>query len=205
MLHTVSWQRDVAAAGYIEMAFDTAAWDRQAAAFAEQHKLLLNPLLPLMAWQLVELATAMPKLNATIVDEQRLEFDRVNLGFTVQAGEVLYLTVVRDASALGKVGFVNRLVDIQRRAASHKLDAPELQGATIGFSSMARWKVMRHVPLLAPNTALMVAHTVGPDGQGVLGATYDHRVLHGGEVASLLRKLGTAPAVPSARDSSNTA
>jgi pyruvate/2-oxoglutarate dehydrogenase complex dihydrolipoamide acyltransferase (E2) component len=205
MLHTVSWQRDVAAAGYIEMALDTAAWDRQAAAFAEQHKLLLNPLLPLMAWQLVELATAMPKLNATIVDEQRLEFDRVNLGFTVQAGEVLYLTVVRDASALGKVGFVNRLVDIQRRAASHKLDAPELQGATIGFSSMARWKVMRHVPLLAPNTALMVAHTVGPDGQGVLGATYDHRVLHGGEVASLLRKLGTAPAVASARDSSNTA
>jgi len=35
---------------------------------------------------------------------------------------------------------------------------------------------------------------VGENGQGVLGATYDHRVLHGGEVATLLRKLA-APKV----------
>lgn len=193
MLHTVNWQRDVATPGYIEMAYDAAAWDQVAAAYAQRHQLLLNPLLPLMAWRLVHLATQNPKLNATIVGEQRHEFSAVNLGFTVQAGEVLYLAVVRDAAALGEAGFVTQLVDVQRRAAAHKLEPQELQGATLGFSSMSRWKVNRHVPILAPNTALMVAHTVGPDGSGVLGATYDHRVLHGGEVAGLLRKLGTLP------------
>lgn len=193
MLHTVNWQRDVATPGYIEMAYDAASWDQVAAAYGQRHQLLLNPLLPLMAWRLVHLATQNPKLNATIVGEQRHEFSAVNLGFTVQAGEVLYLAVVRDAAALGEAGFVTQLVDVQRRAAAHKLEPQELQGATLGFSSMSRWKVNRHVPILAPNTALMVAHTVGPDGSGVLGATYDHRVLHGGEVAGLLRKLGTPP------------
>ena len=198
MVNTVSWQRDFAVPGYIELAYDAAAWDQHASTLQQRHQLLLNPLLPLLAWRLVQLAAANPKLNATIVDERRHEYDHVNLGFTVQAGDVLYLAVVRDAAALDELGFVNRLVDVQRRAAGHKLEPAELQGATIGFSSMARWKVSRHVPILSPHTALMVAHTVAPDGSGVLGASYDHRVLHGGEVAAVLRKLGTVPTTPAA-------
>ena len=194
MLHTVTWHRDVAVPGYLELAYDHSAWEQVAAAFGRQHSLLLNPLLPLMAWRLVELATQTARYNATLVGEQRHEYQQVNLGFTVQAGEVLYLAVVRNAEALGEIGFVNSLIDAQRRAASHSLTPQELRGATIGFSSMSRWKVMRHVPILAPHTGLMVAHTVGENGQGVLGATYDHRVLHGGEVATLLRKLA-APKV----------
>ncbi|EHR71973.1 pyruvate/2-oxoglutarate dehydrogenase complex, dihydrolipoamide acyltransferase component [Burkholderiales bacterium JOSHI_001] len=193
MLHTVCWQRDSAVPGYLELACDHPAWERHAAEVGRAQQLLLNPLLPLMAWRLVQLAAASPRLNATIVQEQRLEYDSVNLGFTVQAGDVLYLAVVRDAAALDETAFVQRLVDLQRRAAAHKLEPQELSGATIGFSSMSRWKVNRHVPILSPHTALMVAHTVTPEGQCVLGATYDHRVLHGGEVAVLLRKLATPP------------
>lgn len=193
MLHTVSWQRDMAVPGYLEMACDDAAWQAHAQAYGQQHKLLLNPALPLMAWRLVALCAEMPRFNATLVDEQRHEFDDVNLGFTVQAGEVLYLAVMRAAQTLGEAGFVQGLVGLQRRAAAHELAPQELSGATVGFSSMARWKVARHVPVLAPHTALMVAHTVDADGRGVLGATYDHRVLHGGDVAMLLRKLGASP------------
>jgi hypothetical protein len=54
---------------------------------------------------------------------------------------------------------------------------------------MARWKVTRHMPILAPYTSLMVAHTHGTDQLASLGATYDHRVLTGGEVAAALQGL----------------
>ena len=193
MLHTVSWQRDVAVPGYIEVSYDHQAWEAHATVVSQQHKLLLSPLLPLLAHRLVALAAKQPRYNATLVGEQRHEYAQVNLGFTVQAGEVLYLAVVRDAAAMDTMAFVHHLVDLQRRAAAHELQPTELQGATIGFSSMSRWKVERHVPILAPNTAIMVAHTVAPDGSGVLAATYDHRVLHGGDVATLLRKLAQPP------------
>lgn len=193
MLHTVSWQRDVAVPGYIELHYDHAAWEAHAAAYSQEHQLLLNPLLPLMAWRLVELVAQQRRANATLANDHRHEYDHVNLGFTVQAGDTLYLAVLRQALQRGRISFVQDLVDLQRRAAAHELQPSELQGATVGFSSMSRWKVARHVPILAPNTALMVAHTVGTDGVGVLGATYDHRVLHGGDVATLLRKLGTVP------------
>jgi pyruvate dehydrogenase E2 component (dihydrolipoamide acetyltransferase) len=189
MLATVSWHRDVAVPGYVEVSCDTAAWDAHAKDFGQRHSLLLSPLLPLMSWRLVQLARETPRLNATIVGNSRLEYNEINLGFTVQAGNVLYLAVVRNAASLDEIGFVNALVELQRRAAGHKLGPLETSGTTIGFSSMARWKVSRHMPILPPHTALMVAHAEAHGGAGVLGATYDHRVLNGAEVAATLRKL----------------
>ncbi len=189
MLNTVLWHRDVAVPGYVELTYDTAVWDAYAQAFGKRHGLMLNPVLPLMAWRLVELARHNARLNATIVGTHRYEYADVHLGSTVQVGDVLYLAVVRDSTRLGELGFVNAMVDLQRRAASHTLGPLETQGTTLGFSSMARWKVARHIPILSPHTALMVAHTVGPDGVGVLGATYDHRVMGGSDVASVLKKM----------------
>lgn len=189
MLSTVTWHRDMAVPGYVEVAYDTADWESYAREFGRRHSLLLNPLLPLMSWRLVELARAMPRLNSTIVGNSRFEFSVVNVGFTVQAGDVLYLAVVRDSAALDELTFVNSLIDLQRRAAAHKLGPLETRGATIGFSSMARWKVSRHIPIMPPHTALMVAHAAEQEGAAILGATYDHRVLNGADVAATLRKL----------------
>ncbi len=189
MLATVTWHRDVAVAGYIELEYEPAPWEIYAKAFTEKHKLLLNPLLSLMSWRLVTLAQQSPILNATIVGNQRYEYSAVNLGFTVQAGETLYLTVIRHAEALDEIGFVNAMGDVQRRAAVHKLGPLEIQGTTISFSSMARWKVSRHIPVLPLRTAIMIAHAVSTGGRSVLGASYDHRVLNGSHVVTVLRKL----------------
>jgi pyruvate dehydrogenase E2 component (dihydrolipoamide acetyltransferase) len=189
MLHTVTWHRDVASAGYIEIAYDPAPWSAYAAAFQIKHGLMLNPMLNLMAWRLGRLAKEIPHANATVVGEKRFEYDVVNLGFTIQAGEVLYLAVVREACKLDALGFVNRLAALQRGAAVHKLGPDETTGATISFSSMSRWKVSRHIPILPPQTSMIIAHAVGLDGTAVLGASYDHRVLNGARVTSLLLKL----------------
>jgi pyruvate/2-oxoglutarate dehydrogenase complex dihydrolipoamide acyltransferase (E2) component len=203
MVNTVSWSRDFAVPGYIELEYDPQPWEAYAKDYADRHRLMLSPLLSLMAWRLVELARETPTLNATLVGDQRYEYDEVNLGFTVQAGETLYLTVLRNAAALDESSFINAQGDIQRRAAGHKLTPNELQGATVSFSSMARWKVSRHIPILPPHTALMIAHAVSADGRHVLGATYDHRVLNGFQVVNTLRKL-SKPAAPTDSKKENT-
>ncbi|XHS77511.1 2-oxo acid dehydrogenase subunit E2 [Burkholderiaceae bacterium UC74_6] len=196
MLQTVSWSREHAVPGYLEIEFDPAPWDAYAKGWAEARRLMMTPLLPLMAWRLVELARETPVLNATIAGNDRFEFDAVNLGFTVQAGDTLYLAVTRQANTLGEEGFVNQLGEIQRRAMKHQLSVDELTGATVSFSSMARWKISRHIPVLPPQTALIVAHAQSASGVHVLGATYDHRVLSGFQVAQLLRKLAKPGATP---------
>lgn len=189
MAATVSWHRDFPAPGYIEIEYELAPWAEYAKRFQEEKGLMVSPLLPLMAWRLVEIAGGTPRLNATLVGGKRYEYGPVNLGFTIQAGESLYLAVVREAANLGEEGFINALGEVLRRAAGHKLRESEASGATIGFSSMERWKVTRHIPVLPPNTAFMVAHAAGQDGKGVIGATYDHRILNGGQVVAALRQL----------------
>ena len=197
MVSTVTWHRDHAVASYLEMTYDQQAWEDYAAAFAERHKFMLSPLLPLMAYRLVKLARDMPKINTTLVNGQKYLYDQVNLGFTVQVGETLYLTVVQQADAMDDRQFIDALGEVQRHAMAKKLRPDESIGATLGFSSMARWNVSRHVPVLAPYTALMVAHSAPPRGgqSAVLGASYDHRILSGNDVAGVLKALTQPPEV----------
>jgi pyruvate/2-oxoglutarate dehydrogenase complex dihydrolipoamide acyltransferase (E2) component len=189
MLRTVSWHHDTPVVGYVEIAFETAPWDAFAAGFQAEHQLLMSPLLPLMAYRLVDLARENPKINSTIVDDARHEYAGVNLGFTFQSGSRLLLLTVRNAGSMSGRAFVDELNGLMRRGLKGKLTSEDTSDVTIGFSSMARWQVTRHVPVLPPYTALIVAHTHGRDGVAALGASYDHRVLTGGEVAAILNRL----------------
>ena len=195
MLSTVAWHRDRAAPGYVEIEYAAEAWNEHAARYASEHKLLLSPLLPLIAFRLVELARATPRINATIVGEQRYQYQAVNLGFTVQAGATLYLAVVQNAHEMSVSRFIDELGEVQRHAVAHKLRPSESSGATLSFSSMARWEVARHIPILPPCTSLIVAHAAQrAAGHAVLGASYDHRLLTGFDVVNVLRALAQPPA-----------
>jgi len=196
MVRTVSWHRDTAVAGYVEIEYDTSAWDGFAAAFQQRHQLLTSPLLPLMAYRLVELARGNPKINSTIAGDARHEYSAINLGFTLQSGARLALLSVRDAGRMTDKAFVDALGILMRSGMKGRLTAEETSEITVSFSSMARWQVTRHVPVLPPYTSLMVAHTHGRNGLAALGASYDHRALTGGEVAAILNQMATPSREP---------
>lgn len=195
MLSTVLWHRDRAAPAYLEIEYDPQPWESYATRYAQQNKLMLSPLLALLAFRLVELAKATSRINATIVGAQIYQYGSVNLGFTVQAGQTLYLAVVRDAHEMSASRFIDALGEVQRHAMARKLGPSEAAGATLSFSSMARWNVSRHVPILPPQTSLIVAHAAPrAGGRAVLGASYDHRLLSGFDVAQVLQALAQQPA-----------
>jgi pyruvate/2-oxoglutarate dehydrogenase complex dihydrolipoamide acyltransferase (E2) component len=129
-----------------------------------------------------------------VVDGRRYQYRPVNLGFTVQAGRTLFLTVIHEAHAMNVADFIGAMGEIQRRAMAHKLAAAEMTGATVAFSSMARWNVSRHVPILPPRTSLIVAHAASRGSNtAVLGASYDHRLLSGHDVVQVLQLLARPP------------
>jgi pyruvate/2-oxoglutarate dehydrogenase complex dihydrolipoamide acyltransferase (E2) component len=194
MLRSVCWHRDAAVPGYLEVHYDPEPWRREAEAFQERHQLLFNPLLGLMAWRLAQIAAERPHLNATIVQDQRYTYDHVNVGLTVQSPSTLYLVVVHEAERLTPRAFCDRLTGLQRQAMRDELEASQVSGATLAFSSMARWNVTCHMPVLPPQTSVIVAHTASAGSDAVLGATYDHRLLGGALVAELLDLLGRPPA-----------
>jgi len=189
MLRSVLFHRDEAVPAYLELAGNHGDWQEFSTRFVGQHRMLLSPLLGLLAHQLARYAAAHPKLNSALLEGRRYQYSQVNMGFTVQSGEILYLVTVRDAGSLTSLAFVQRLQDLQRKAIGHKLSPEELGGATVGFTSMERWKVSSHIPILPPHVSLMVAHTSDAESRMVLGATYDHRILTGADVVLALTHL----------------
>lgn len=206
MADQVEWHRDHPVPAYCEIVYDPQPWEAHAREVARRERLMLSPLLPLMAFRLVELAARTPTLNAYTDGRSLLQYQAVDLGFTVAAPGGLYLVVVRAAERLTEVELVRRLTELQRAAHRNRLKPEEVTGATVAFTSLARFHVSRHVPVLPPQTALIVAHSVlsfGPAGagrveQGVLGATYDHRIVDGAKVARLLQQLAIPAAGPMA-------
>ena len=189
MLRAVLWHRDEAVPGYVELEYDAAEWERVASEYQKREDLLLSPLLALMAYRLVRVAAANERLNATIDGGRLHVYSTVNLGFTVQSDRTLYLAVAPNAGAMSCREFVAALGEIQRGALAHKLRSANLTGATVSFSSMARWGVRRHVPVLPPHTSIIVAHAASSNGPGTLGPTYDHRVLTGFDALSAVREV----------------
>jgi pyruvate dehydrogenase E2 component (dihydrolipoamide acetyltransferase) len=197
MLRTVLWQRQHAVPGYVELPYDATAWDRLAADYQKQERLLLSPLLPLMVFRLVTIVKRHTRLNATIVGDRRLVYDTINVGVTVQSDSTLYLAVVRDAGRMTCREFIDTMAQLQRNAFAHRLRAEETSGTTVAFTSMARWNVSRHIPVLPPHTAFTLAHSAAsPGGQAVLGATYDHRVLTGFDAWSALAEISRVEIEP---------
>jgi pyruvate dehydrogenase E2 component (dihydrolipoamide acetyltransferase) len=194
MLRTVLWHRDEAVPGHVEIHYDPRPWTDYAAAFQKSENLLLSPLLALVAWRLVQVAKEDPRLNSTITRDRRYVYDQVNLGFTVQSRTTLYLAVVEGAEKLSAREFIDRLSELQRKAMKDSLKPQEGSGSTIAFTSMARWNVSRHAPILPPHNSLIVAHTAAiSPSTAFLGATYDHRAMSGGDVVRTLQKISTPP------------
>ncbi len=196
MLRTVLWHRDSAVPGYLELPYETRPWVDYAGAFQKTHKLMFDPLLSLLAFRLTSLAREYPLVNSTITGNNRHLYEHVNLGFTVQAGATLYMVTVQNADTMTAKEFVDKLMALQIAAMKKSLRAEEISGTTLAFTSMARWSVARHMPILPPYCSFIVAHVgAAADGTSHLGATYDHRVLTGFDVAQMLRELSRPPEV----------
>ncbi|WP_419914391.1 2-oxo acid dehydrogenase subunit E2 [Hoeflea sp.] len=192
MITSVSWHARQAAATYLEAAYDENDWQAFAQGFRDQHGLLSSPLVPLMAYQLVRHASDNRDLNSTIHDGRKLVYDQVNLGFTVHINGKLFLPVIHDADGMNAREFVDAFAVLHRAAMRGKLQPADMKGATVAISSMARWPVLRHMPILPPYVSLMVAHSAAQDDRSILGATYDHRVLDGAAAYQAISNL-TAP------------
>jgi pyruvate dehydrogenase E2 component (dihydrolipoamide acetyltransferase) len=192
MLHSVSWHSTQAAPAYLELAYEDTDWQTFAKSYRDEHGLLSSPLVPLMAYQLAQRAAGDPGLNSTVFNGQRHLYHNVNLGFTVHVNGKLFLPVIHGAECMSQVEFVQAFARRHRAAMRGKLQPADMKGATVAISSMGRWQVRRHIPILPAHVSLIVAHSASEDGRSILGASYDHRVIDGAAAFETLNAL-TAP------------
>lgn len=188
MARAVTWHPDVAVPAYMEVLADPGPWRDRADSVRREQDVLVDPLLGLVASQLVEAIARFPLISSTLIEAGRVLYETVKIGFTVQTGSRLVLVVVRGAETMPRTEFLRTLGRLQRGAFSDQLAPDDVSGATIAFTSLQTAGLTRHMSMIPLHCSLIIAHSPGGEdtGRSVLGATYDHRVLRGYMVGDVL-------------------
>lgn len=142
-----------------------------------------------------------PRLNAVWHGQELYEYETVNLGIAVDAGEGLVVPVVAEAEKLSLYGLSKKNHELAGSCRAHTQRAEDLKGATFSVSNLGKYGVEAFTPILnAPQVAILgigapVSRLVLDGGQVretkeiMLSLTIDHRAVDGAYGAKFLQAL----------------
>ncbi|MGW3682386.1 2-oxo acid dehydrogenase subunit E2 [Streptomyces prasinus] len=148
---------------------------------------------------------AFPHLFGTLVDERTVRLaDTVDIGVTVDAGNGLYIPVLRDCAARPIAEISDDLMDFRMKAFRAEFTAGELSGGSLSVSLNTEPGVLFVQPIvMAPQLCMVsvggpltrLALTDGVPAPTIvvtLGLAYDHRVVNGRDAVAFLRAVADA-------------
>ncbi len=138
-----------------------------------------------------------PRANGAYRDGRFELYGRVNIGFTIAAGETYAVPTIFDADDKALTELNDEIAHLRRRAVAGELLAPELAGATFTMWNPGALGVSS-TPLIIPPQAASIsagaARTIAVERDGRLDVAAaititlacDHRILFGAEAARFL-------------------
>jgi len=193
MARTVRASQTSAVPAYLESGFNPTKVKIFAKQLQSEFGMLADPAVDIVAFAFVLCLSANPLLNSVIRGDKFQNRPDINLAVAVQAPSGLFMPVVQEASKMSLVEFVQASSTIKRQVFREKRDSSLFEHPTAGFTSLASQNILRHIPILLPNTSIMLAHSSelmrdNDEPFTIVGATYDHQLLSGGDVAQMLEQ-----------------
>lgn len=194
MARTVQAAQQASVPAYLEINVDVSELNRYAAEFQATHGMMTRPVPEIIAFAFVRCLSSNPMLNSVIDGANYIKRESVNLAFAVDAPSGLFMPVIHDSNNMSTIEFVQKTSALRRQMFRDRRDTSLFANPTGGFTSMASFQVIRHIPILLPGTSIMLAHSADSqlsDGTTttVIGTTYDHQLLSGADVGRMLKQL----------------
>jgi 2-oxoglutarate dehydrogenase E2 component (dihydrolipoamide succinyltransferase) len=150
-----------------------------------------------------------PVLNACVMGESTVYRGDVNLGIAVALDWGLIVPVIRHADELNLLGTARAINDLGERARSKKLSPDEVQKGTFTITNPGVFGTFVGLPILnQPQSAILAVGAIGkrpavveaPDGSdtigirttGMLGMSFDHRIVDGADADRFLADVRKA-------------
>jgi pyruvate dehydrogenase E2 component (dihydrolipoamide acetyltransferase) len=142
-----------------------------------------------------------PIMNSTLVGEEILLHDSVNMGIAVALPEGLIVPVLRDADKMGLFQIAGRARELARKAREGTLTVDEVTGGTFTISNVSMFQVDGLTPILKPpETGILgvgrvkekpAVHNgeIAIRSMMYLNLTFDHQVVDGAPAAEFLQTL----------------
>ncbi len=149
-----------------------------------------------------------PIMNSTLVGEEILLHDSVNMGVAVALPEGLIVPVLRDADKMGLVQIAAGARELARKAREGSLTVDEVTGGTFTISNVSMFEVDGLTPILKPpETGILgvgrvkekpAVHNgeIAIRSMMFLNLTIDHQIVDGAPAADFLQTLARYLANP---------
>jgi pyruvate dehydrogenase E2 component (dihydrolipoyllysine-residue acetyltransferase) len=133
----------------------------------------------------------LPHLNATMVDDELLLHDRIDIAIAVQTNDGLVMPVLRDADQLDVPQLAEEIRALTAAAREHQLRPEQLRDSTFSITAAGRRGGLFATPIINhPEVAILGVHRITSRpivrrGQVVVGrvgcmsCTFDHRAVDG--------------------------
>jgi pyruvate dehydrogenase E2 component (dihydrolipoamide acetyltransferase) len=142
-----------------------------------------------------------PIMNSTLVGEEILLHDSVNMGIAVALPEGLIVPVLRDADKMGLLQIAGGARELARKARAGTLTVDEVTGGTFTISNVSMFQVDGLTPILKPpETGILgvgrvkekpAVHNgeIAIRSMMFLNLTFDHQVVDGAPASEFLQTL----------------
>jgi pyruvate dehydrogenase E2 component (dihydrolipoamide acetyltransferase) len=142
-----------------------------------------------------------PILNSTLVGEEIVVHDEINIGVAVALDQGLIVPVVREADKRSVLEIHQTLHNLAERAREDQLTVDEVTGGTFTVTNLGMYRVDAFTPIVNPPEVAVLGvgttseHLALVDGQVMarsrmeLSLTIDHRVVDGVPGAAFLQTL----------------
>jgi pyruvate dehydrogenase E2 component (dihydrolipoamide acetyltransferase) len=171
----------------------------------ERIRISMNDILIFIASRVLK---RFPLMNSTLLKEEIVLHEKVNMSIAVALPEGLIVTVVRDADRKELLQIARESRELARKAREGTLTVDEVTGGTFTVTNLSMYEVDGFTPILKPSeTGILGVGRVKEkpavvDGQVAvrsmmyLSLTFDHRVVDGAPAAEFLETLGRYLAHP---------
>jgi len=142
-----------------------------------------------------------PKFNATLVGNELVMFDEVNIGVAMATDDGLIVPTIRDANKKSITEIAIESKDFGKRVKENKLKPEELTGSTFTVSNLGPFNVDLFIPVInPPETAILalgqikkkpvvIDDTIAIRSTMMASCAVDHRVLDGAPAGQFLAAL----------------
>lgn len=172
--------------------------DRHKNSFKEKEGFSLS-YLPMIARVTIEALKKFPVVNASLVEDQIVYHDYVNLGIAVALEDGLIVPVIKHAEEKNIVGLARAINDLAVRSRSKKLNPDDVQDGTFSITNQGVFGSMFSTPIINyPQSAILSFETiikrpvVVNDAIAIkpmvfLPLSWDHRLMDGSIAARFLQ------------------
>jgi pyruvate dehydrogenase E2 component (dihydrolipoamide acetyltransferase) len=164
----------------------------------ETVKVSYNDIIILITSRVLKRFTAM---NSTLVGEEILIHDAVNMGIAVALPEGLIVPVLHDANKKGLLQIAKEARELARKAREGTLTVDDVTGGTFTITNLSMFEVDGFTPILRPPETGILGVGRIKEKPAVYGGeiairpmmfislTFDHRVVDGAPAAEFLQSL----------------